>query len=126
VDAGAFYDLIKARCSGLVDSLLAIGKAKNNSSTVFCLEWQGRKLLFVADAEVRSWREMNKRNVLLPVHFLKISHHASYTGRPGPELLDKVLPAVPPDARERLAVASTYPSTYLDPAKVSRANPAAR
>ena len=68
VDAGSFYRLVEARRDGLVDNLLAIDKAKNNSGIVFSLEWQGWKLLFTGDAELRSWREMNKRELLSPVH----------------------------------------------------------
>ena len=41
VDAGAFYRLVESRRDGLVDNLLAIDKAKNNSGIVFCLEWRG-------------------------------------------------------------------------------------
>ncbi|MDF1516051.1 MAG: hypothetical protein P1S60_19740, partial [Anaerolineae bacterium] len=74
VDAGSFYRLVEARRSGVVDNLLAIDKARNNTSIVFSLAWHGWKLLFTGDAELRSWREMDKRDVLSPVHFLKISH----------------------------------------------------
>jgi hypothetical protein len=112
VDAGSFYRLVEARRSGVVDNLLAIDKARNNSSIVFSLEWQGWKLLFTGDAELRSWREMDKRDVLSPVHFLKISHHASHNGTPEDEILEKILPEIPPDARTRVAVASTFPETY--------------
>jgi hypothetical protein len=112
VDAGSFYQLVAARRNGLVENLLAIDKAKNNSGIVFSLEWHGWKLLFTGDAELRSWREMNKRNTLSPVHFLKMSHHASHNGTPEDEILDKILPEVPPDERERAAVASTFPNTY--------------
>ena len=112
VDAGSFYQLVEARRSGLVDNLLAIDKAKNNSGIVFSLEWQGWKLLFTGDAELRSWREMNKRDALSPVHFLKISHHASHNGTPEDEILEKILPEMPTDTRARAAVASTFPETY--------------
>jgi hypothetical protein len=112
VDAGAFYHLVEARRRVILDNLLAIDKSKNNSSIVFCLEWQGWKLLFPGDAELRSWQEMNKRGVLEPVHFLKISHHASHNGTPDDELLNKVLPEQPLDSRARAAVASTFPGTY--------------
>jgi hypothetical protein len=112
VDVGAFYRLVEWRRSGLVDNLMAIDKSKNNSGIVFSLEWQGWKLLFTADAELRSWKEMNKRHGLSPVHFLKISHHASHNGTPAGELVDKIFPPAPPDARDRVAVASTFPNTY--------------
>jgi len=40
VDAGAFYNLVDSRRSGLHDNLLAIDKAANNTSIVFSLEWR--------------------------------------------------------------------------------------
>jgi len=112
VDAGAFYNLVDIRQRGFVDNLLAIDKAANNSSIVFCLEWRGWRLLFPGDAELRSWKEMNKEGALSPVHFLKIGHHGSHNGTPDAELLNKILPIPPPDARERRAAVSTFPDTY--------------
>jgi hypothetical protein len=112
VDAGAFYDLIQAREHGYVDNILAIDKAKNNTSLVLCLEWHGWKLLFSGDAEVRSWKEMNKRNLLEPVHFLKISHHGSHNGTPAVTLLNKIMPLPAPDAKQRRALVSTCQETY--------------
>lgn len=111
VDAGAFYNLVERR-RGYAENLLAIDKAKNNTSIVFCLEWRGWRLLFAGDAEERSWKEMNKANTLQPVHFLKVSHHASHNGTPGSELLDKVLPETPPDDWVRSALVSTWEDTY--------------
>jgi beta-lactamase superfamily II metal-dependent hydrolase len=112
VDAGAFYNLVAIRQRGFVDNLLAIDKAANNSSIVFCLEWRGWRLLFPGDAELRSWKEMNKEGALSPVHFLKIGHHGSHNGTPDAELLDKILPIPAPDDRERQAAVSTFPDTY--------------
>ena len=112
VDASAFYNLVDARRNGFVDNLLTIDKARNNSSVVFSLVWNGWKLLFPGDAEVRSWKEMDKRNMLSDVHFLKVSHHASHNGTPDDELLEKILPENPLDDRDRVAVASTFPNTY--------------
>jgi hypothetical protein len=106
VDAGAFYSLVEQRRRGYADNLLAIDKANNNTSIVLCLKWRGWKLLFPADAEQRSWQEMDKRNKLSPVDFLKISHHGSATGTPPTDLLDKILPA---DGASRYAVLSAYP-----------------
>jgi hypothetical protein len=114
VDVGAFYNLVNLRRRGYVDNLLAIDRAANNTSVVFCLEWRGWKLLFAGDAERRSWKEMNKNEALDLVHFLKVSHHGSHTGIPDRELLDKILPAQSPDSRTRQAVVSTYPDTYKD------------
>ncbi len=112
VDAGAFYNLVALRRSGYVDNLLAIDKAANNSSIVFCLKWRGWKLLFPGDAEVRSWKQMNKTGALSPVHFLKVSHHGSHNGTPDAELLDEILPLPVPGGRERRVAVSTFPDTY--------------
>lgn len=112
VDAGAFYQLVEARRNGYVENLLAIDKAKNNTSIVFCLEWRGWKLLFAGDAEVRSWKEMNKQNLLKPVHFLKISHHGSHNGTPAIDLVEKIMPKTKPDSRKRSALVSTCVETY--------------
>ncbi|HKR65454.1 MAG TPA: hypothetical protein VJZ00_17100 [Thermoanaerobaculia bacterium] len=112
VDAGAFYDLVHARMSGVGDNLLSIDKANNNSSIVFCLEWNGFKLLFPGDAEEKSWALMDEQNVLKPVHFLKISHHASHNGTPDTNLLEKILPKTPPDKKVRYAAVSTCLNAY--------------
>lgn len=113
VDAGAFYNLVEARRSGFADNLYTIDKAANNSSVVFLLEWRGWRLLFSGDAEERSWKEMDKRGVLSPVHFLKVSHHGSHNGTPDEDLLDKVLPAGPgADGRQRTVLVSTHPGIY--------------
>ncbi|TBF23421.1 MBL fold metallo-hydrolase (plasmid) [Rhizobium leguminosarum] len=71
------------------------GKLKNNSSVVLLLEWKGKRLLFIGDAEWHgafkegkmngSWNVMWKeRNELLtqPVDFLKIGHHGSENATP--------------------------------------------
>ena len=112
VDAGAFYDLVDSRRTGLHDNLLAIDKAANNTSIVFSLEWRGWKLLFPGDAEQESWRMMDEQGVLEPVHLLKIAHHGSWNGTPQGEILDKILPPTRPDDRKRYAVVSTCLETY--------------
>lgn len=112
VDVGAFLQLLEARRNGIADNLLAIDKAENNTSVVFSLEWRGWRLLFSGDAEVRSWKTMNRENVLKPVHFLKVSHHGSHNGTPADEILDKILPPVSPDGRPRSAAISTWTETY--------------
>jgi beta-lactamase superfamily II metal-dependent hydrolase len=114
VDAGAFYNLVEARRQGHLDNLLTIDHASNNSSVVLSLEWRGWKLLFPGDAELRSWKEMDKRGLLEPVHFIKVGHHGSSNGTPPPELLDKVLPTTPPDERPRRAIVSTRPGTFYN------------
>lgn len=113
VDASAFYRLVNARKNNSIENLLAIDKAKNNSSIVFTIEWAGWRFLFPGDAQTKSWRIMEDEGMLgPPVHFLKISHHLSHNGTPEGETLDKIIPHDPPDGRKRLAVASTYPFTY--------------
>ena len=112
VDSGAFYALVESRARGVFDNLLTIDRAANDSSVVFALEWRGWRLLFTGDAEHRSWKEMNKRGVLKPVHFLKVSHHGSWNGTPFGEILDKILPATPPDRRKRHAAVSTCEGAY--------------
>jgi beta-lactamase superfamily II metal-dependent hydrolase len=109
VDAGAFYDLVEMRRSSYLDNLLAIDKAANNTSLVFCLSWRGWRLLFAADAEHLSWSFMAGNAALGPVNLLKVSHHGSANGTPGPELLGRLLPA---DGAPRVAAVSTYPGTY--------------
>lgn len=111
VDAGAFYDLVAARERGFVDNLLAIDKAANDTSVVFCLEWRGKRLLFAGDAELRSWKMMHDKGVLKPVDFLKVSHHGSHNGTPDGAVLDAFFSKLP-GQKKRLAVASTWPETY--------------
>jgi beta-lactamase superfamily II metal-dependent hydrolase len=79
---------------------------------VFCLEWRKWRLLFSGDAEVRSWKTMKRENVLKPVHFLKVSHHGSHNGTPADDILELILPLVPPDTRARHAAISTWTETY--------------
>jgi hypothetical protein len=113
VDAGAFYNLVELRRRGFSDNLLAIDRAANNTSVAFTLEWRGWRLLFTGDAELRSWRTMNKHMEFEPVHFLKISHHGSHTGMPPDEVLDRLLPESGDETdRPCHAVVSTFPGTY--------------
>jgi len=109
VDAGAFYDLAEMRRSSYLDNLLAIDKAANDTSVVFCLVWRGWRLLFAADAEHLSWNFMERNGALGPVNLLKVSHHGSANGTPGPDLLGKLLPA---DGTPHLGLVSTYAGTY--------------
>ncbi len=110
VDAGAFYDLVEWRESGLAENILAIDKAANNTSVVFMLEWRGKRLLFAGDAELGSWRMMQQQNVFKPVDFLKVSHHGSHNGTPDGAALDAFLPKA--GANKRTAVISTWEDTY--------------
>ncbi len=112
VDVGAFLNLVEARRNGIADNLLAIDQAANNTSVVFLLTWRGWRLLFAGDAELRSWKTMQKNGVLKPVHFLKVAHHGSHNGTPAGELFDAVLPTNALDNRERRAAISTWEDTY--------------
>jgi beta-lactamase superfamily II metal-dependent hydrolase len=112
VDAGAFYNVVDSRRTGLHDNLLAIDRAANNTSIVFSLEWRGWKLLFPGDAEQESWRMMDEQGVLEPVHVLKIAHHGSWNGTPQGAILDKILPVTHTENRKRYAVVSTCLDTY--------------
>lgn len=92
---------------------------QNNVSTVLLIEWGGRRMLFVGDAEWNdefregrkngSWNVMwNKRQPFLskPLDFLKVGHHGSHNATPwnrdaGPEheanqILDAILPLPAP------------------------------
>jgi beta-lactamase superfamily II metal-dependent hydrolase len=114
VDAGAFFDLVEARRQGYAENLLAIDRAANNTSIVLSIEWRGWRLLFPGDAERRSWTLIRKglRGKLLPVHFLKLSHHGSQNGTPAEAMLDELFPSPPPDDRPRRAVVCTHPECY--------------
>ena len=122
VDAGAFYNLVEHRRKGFADNMLAIDRAKNNTSVVFCLNWRGWRLLFTGDAEQRSWKTMWKKiknqetpfdgGDLQPIHFLKVSHHGSHNGLPVPDMLEAIMPAASPDGRARYAVVSTCMDCY--------------
>lgn len=109
VDAGAFYDLLSMREAGVWDNLLAIDKAENNSSVVLSIEWRGHTLLFAGDAEKKSWRMMDKQQVIKAVEFLKVSHHGSQTGMPDDTILDKFLPK--PVGKKKAAI-STWVNSY--------------
>jgi hypothetical protein len=108
----AFDALVEFSRSGLGDSMLAIDRAANNTSLVFLLEWRGWRLLFTGDAEIRSWRTMDRHRQLRPVHFLKVGHHASHNGTPPDELLERILPRRRQDDRQRYALVSTCADTY--------------
>ena len=93
VDPKAFRDLLRYLESGLGDSMLFIDRAANNTSIVFTLEWRGWRLLFAGDAELASWSMMAEREVLKPVHLLKVGHHGSHNGTPPDSVLDALLPS---------------------------------
>ena len=71
---------------------------QNNLSVVLLIEWQGRRLLFVGDAEWEGefkagkhngswnvmWEKHRKKHLKTPVDFLKIGHHGSINATPPP------------------------------------------
>ncbi|NJO37354.1 MAG: hypothetical protein HC871_06690 [Rhizobiales bacterium] len=105
-----FYRLVKSRDAGFFGNALMIDKAGNNSSIVFLLTWKGRRLLFAADAEERSWQHMRGRVALSKVDFLKISHHGSRNGTPD-DLLDHLL-GPPGSAPRTKTLVSTAEGQY--------------
>lgn len=111
VDKAAFENLMAHLSGGVGDWMLAIDKARNDTSVVLQIEWRGWRLLFAADAERKSWRHMHRPRRgrrLRPVHFLKVSHHGSRTGMPDDEAFDALFPLNPPDDRPRYAAVSTH------------------
>jgi beta-lactamase superfamily II metal-dependent hydrolase len=110
VDGGAFYNLIDRMNSGLVESLFTIDQAANNTSLVVEIEWRGRKLLFVGDAEQKSWAFMAKNKDLQAVDFLKVGHHGSINATPPAPILEMVLPAA--RHSKALALVSTCPCAW--------------
>ena len=110
-------------------------RIKNNTSVVLLIEWAGRRLLFVGDAEWEhefgegrqngAWNVMwhQRRDLLAaPIDFLKIGHHGSTNSTPWAEggtagepaeILDAILPR--PEAGEAptaQAVVSTVRKNY--------------
>ena len=72
------------------------GKVCNNTSVVLLIEWKGKRLLFVGDAEWDGGFKKGKRKLRLerdvepaqeaartaPLAFLKIGHHGSVNATP--------------------------------------------
>jgi beta-lactamase superfamily II metal-dependent hydrolase len=103
------------------------GEIVNNTSVMLMIEWRGRRLLFVGDAEWnKAYREKKKnfswntawklrRNELdKPVDFLKIGHHGSINSTPWNDKQDGAV---------------TEPSTILDailPLPAGNAKPTAQ
>jgi beta-lactamase superfamily II metal-dependent hydrolase len=103
------------------------GEVVNNTSVMLLIEWRGRRLLFVGDAEWnRAYRDkkrnfawntawkLHKKELNKPVDFLKIGHHGSINSTPWNDKEDGTV---------------TEPSTILDailPLPVGTAKPTAR
>jgi hypothetical protein len=112
-------------------------RVTNNTSVVLLIEWSGKRLLFVGDAEWdakyregksnAAWNVMwheRKARLNRPIHFLKVGHHGSENATPWDdegdagvtepgEILDAILPlpagTAKPQAR---AVVSTMRKNY--------------
>lgn len=110
-------------------------KVTNNTSVVLLIEWKGKRLLFVGDAEWDkkfkegksngAWNTMWKeRKELLnkPLDFLKIGHHGSENATPWldgsdtetepSQILDAILPIPAQGAPKAKAVVSTARKNY--------------
>src|SRR5262249_30888578 len=117
LDPGDFRQLRSRMLSTALAFADLDGKVCNNTSVVLLIEWKGKRLLFVGDAEWDgafkagskgncAWNVMwNQRKKLLdgPVAFLKIGHHGSTNATPWPQpgvtskgeplaILDAILP----------------------------------
>jgi metallo-beta-lactamase superfamily protein len=110
-------------------------RVTNNTSVVLLIEWKGKRLLFVGDAEWDAkfkegksngaWNTMwNQRKALLnaPLDFLKIGHHGSTNSTPWIDghdgdtepslILDAILPVPGNGAPKAKAVVSTARKNY--------------
>lgn len=110
-------------------------KVTNNTSVVLLIEWKGKRLLFVGDAEWNktfkegkkngAWNTMwNMRKDLLnkPIDFLKIGHHGSTNATPWldgsatptepSQILDAILPVPANGNPKAKAVVSTVRKNY--------------
>ena len=125
--------------SRMLSSALAFsegdGALVNNTSVVLLIEWNGKRLLFVGDAEWQpkfkegkgnsSWNTIwNRHRALLdnPVDFLKVGHHGSINATPWGEGIDRapgtsyepvdILNAILPPGSKAQAAASTERGRY--------------
>jgi Metallo-beta-lactamase superfamily len=110
-------------------------RVTNNTSVVLLIEWKGKRLLFVGDAEWDAkfkegrsngaWNTMwNQRKALLnaPLDFLKIGHHGSTNSTPWIDghdgdtepslILDAILPVPSHGAPKAKAIVSTARKNY--------------
>ena len=113
---------------------------QNNLSVVLLIEWQGRRLLFVGDAEWEGefkqgkhngswnvmWERHRKTHLKAPLDFLKIGHHGSINATPPPAatmkkgakadgvfaILDTILPVPKKGKPTAQAIVSTEREFY--------------
>lgn len=127
--------------SRMVSSAFAFAKEEgevvNNTSVMLLIEWRGRRLLFVGDAEWNAAYRENKKNfswntawklrnrdLNKPIDFLKIGHHGSINSTPWNDredsavtepgtILDAILPLPAGNAKPTaLAIVSTERTFY--------------
>ena len=129
LDAADFRNLRSRMLSTALAFAQLDGKVCNNTSVVLLIEWNGKRLLFVGDAEWDagfeegkkancSWNIMwHKRKKLLnaPLAFLKIGHHGSENATPwgkgeALDILNAILPVS--DKAKAKAVVSTHRGRY--------------
>jgi hypothetical protein len=107
----------------------------NNTSVVLLIEWKGKRLLFVGDAEWQarfregkgnsSWNTIwNRQRKLIdkPVDFLKVGHHGSINATPWGEGIERdptapyepldILTAILPEGSAAKAAVSTERGRY--------------
>ncbi len=65
----------------------------NNASIVVTLEYDGRKYLFMGDAEQQQEESMVNEGILSDIYFLKAGHHCSKTSS-SDDFLDIVMPEI--------------------------------
>lgn len=136
--AAADFRLLQSRMlSNALGFAELSSKVTNNTSVVLLIEWRGKRLLFVGDAEWDTkyqedksngaWNVMwHERKALLdkPIHFLKIGHHGSENATPWSDegnealaepakILDGILPLPAGSAKPKArAIVSTMRKNY--------------
>lgn len=136
ISAGDFHRLRSRMLSNAFAFAELASRMKNNTSTVLLIEWQGRRLLFVGDAEWEHrysegrqnggwnvmWNTDVKEHLDQPIDFLKVGHHGSTNSTPWHEgtheaehepsqILDAILPK-PDGAPTAQALVSTQRKNY--------------
>jgi hypothetical protein len=128
MDPGDFRQLRSRMLSTALAFADLDGKVCNNTSVVLLIEWKGKRLLFVGDAEWDnafkegkgncSWNVMwnlRQKQIEGPLAFYKIGHHGSENATPWGKgeplaILDAILP-VKSKAKAK-AVVSTHRANY--------------
>jgi Metallo-beta-lactamase superfamily len=135
ISLAAFHRLQSRMLSNALAFADLESRVTNNTSVVLLIEWKGKRLLFVGDAEWDArfkegksngaWNTMWKqRKALLnaPIDFLKIGHHGSTNSTPWIDghdgdteaslILDAILPIPSHGAAKAKAIVSTARKNY--------------